>query len=267
MKTDAGVQTEIVMIGTELLLGQIQDTNASYMARALAVAGVNLLWKTTVGDNAGRICEALRLGLGRSDILLCSGGLGPTADDITRECVAEVLDAPLEYHDDLFQVIVERFRHRNRLLSENNKRQAMLPRGAAPIHNPNGTAAGIIAESDRGAVICMPGVPMELRPMLNRVVIPYICWKFNVRRTIQYRVLKVYGMGESRVDAAISDIMNSQANPTVGLLASRDAVRVRIAAAAANTLEAETLIEPLDALIRQRLEGLAERIVQEDATA
>lgn len=257
------MQAEILMIGTELLLGQIQDTNATYMARALATSGLNLYWKTTVGDNAARINDALRLGLERSDAVLCSGGLGPTVDDITRDCVADVMDMPLEYHDDLYQVIVERFRHRNRPLSLNNKRQAMLPRGAAPIHNPNGTAPGLIAESEKGVVICMPGVPHELKPMLDGVVLPYLCWKYDLHRTIHYRVLKVYGMGESRVDDAIGDIINDNANPTVGLLASRDAVRVRIAALAATKDDAEVLIDPVDALVRQRLEGLASGIERE----
>lgn len=256
-------QAEILMIGTELLLGQIQDTNATYMARALAASGVNLYWKTTVGDNHGRICDALRTGLVRSDVILCSGGLGPTADDITRECVAEVMDMPLEYHDELYQVIVERFRHRNRPLSENNKRQAMLPHGATAIPNPNGTAPGLIAESERGAIVCMPGVPFELKPMLDDVVIPYIRGKFEISSTIHYRVLKVYGMGESRVDQAICDIINSQSNPTVGLLASLDAVRVRIAACAADAQKADVLIDPIDALVRERLAGLAGGIEQE----
>jgi len=257
------VQTEILMIGTELLLGQIEDTNATYMARTLAANGVNLYWKTTVGDNAGRIIDALRLGLSRSDVILCSGGLGPTVDDITRDCVAEVLDAPLEYHSDLFEVIAERFRRRNRPLSENNKRQAMLPRGAAPIHNANGTAPGLIAESEKGVIACMPGVPHELKPMLDNIVIPYLSWRFHIRNVIHYRVLKVRGMGESRVDAAIGDLIAKQSNPTVGLLASPEAVRVRITARAATVEQAEAIIDPIDAAVRMRLEGLAACIDRE----
>jgi nicotinamide-nucleotide amidase len=257
------VKAEILMVGTELLLGQIEDTNAAYMARALATSGIGLYWKTTVGDNAGRINEALRISLSRSQAILCSGGLGPTVDDITRDCVAEVMGMPLEYHDDLYQVIVERFRHRNRPLSENNKRQAMLPLGATPIANPHGTAPGLIAESDKGVVICMPGVPHELKPMLDGVVIPYLCWKFDIHHTIHYRVLKVYGLGESRVDDAIGDLIRDGVNPTVGLLASRDAVRVRIAAYAATKADAEVLIDPVYAQVRQRLEGLASGIDQE----
>ena len=253
-------RAEILMIGTELLLGQIQDTNATYMARALATAGINLYWKTTVGDNVERINSALRLGLARSEVILCSGGLGPTVDDITRDCVAGVMDMPLEYHDDLYQVIVDRFRHRKRTLSVNNKRQAMLPHGAAPIANPNGTAAGLIAEPPKGIIICMPGVPHELKPMLDGVAIPYLCWKFGIKRTIHYRVLKVYGLGESRVDDTIGDIINNSTNPTIGLLASREAVRVRIAARAATKADAEILIDPVDALIRKRLEEAASGI-------
>ncbi len=252
------MQAEILMIGTELLLGQIQDTNAGYMARALALNGVNLYWKTTVGDNEARICEALRLGLSRSDVVLCSGGLGPTADDITRDCVAAALGRPLEYHEDLFRVIVERFQRRNRPLSDNNRRQAFLPRGAAPIVNHNGTAPGLIAESEQGVVICMPGVPIELHAMLDEVVIPYLRWRFDIHETIHYRVLKVYGMGESRVDAAIADIIQNGANPTVGLLASPDAVRVRMAARATERALADALIDPVEQEVRQRLAGMAD---------
>lgn len=254
------IQTEILMIGTELLLGQIQDTNATFMARALAARGINLYWKTTVGDNEERICEALRLGLSRSDAVLCSGGLGPTADDITRECVASVLDVPLEYHEDLYQVIVERFQKRNRTLSENNKRQAVLPRGAAPIVNLHGTAPGLIAESGSKAILCFPGVPWELKPMFEEVALPYLCWKYDLHQTLLYRVLKVTGIGESRVDDRIADIIRIHVNPTVGLLASPDAVRIRIAALAASRERAEALIEPIDKEIRLRLAELTTNI-------
>lgn len=254
------MQSEILMIGTELLLGQIQDSNAVYMARSLAENGIDLYWKTTVGDNFERICDALDRGLERSDAVLCSGGLGPTQDDITRECVAEVLGVPLAYHEDLFESIAERFRRRNRTLTENIRRQAMLPRGAAPIVNLQGTAPGIIAESVRGVVICMPGVPAELQPMLDGVAIPYLRWKYNVTDTIHYRVLKVYGMGESRIDAAMGDLIAACNNPTIGLLASPDAVRVRIAARAADRARAEAMIAQAADTVRMRLEGLAEGI-------
>lgn len=254
------MQAELLMIGTELLLGQIQDTNAAYMARGLAEAGVDLYWKTTVGDNAARITEALRAGLGRSDAVLCSGGLGPTMDDITRECVAEALGMPLEYHEDLYRVIVERFRSFNRPIPENNRRQAYLPRGAAPIANLNGTAPGIIAESDARVIICMPGVPVELQAMFDGVAVPYLKWKYDIRETIHYRVLRVYNMGESRVDFAIADLIESHANPTIGLLASPGVVRVRIAAKAPSTELARALIAPVEELVRERLADLTDAI-------
>lgn len=248
------------MIGTELLLGQIQDTNGALIARALAAAGIDIYWKTTVGDNAKRMCEALRRGLERSDAILCSGGLGPTADDITRECVAEVLHVPLIYHDDLYQVIVQRFQSRNRPLTENNKRQAFLPKGAAPIVNLHGTAPGLIAERNQKAIICMPGVPHELQPMLEGVVIPYLQWKFNCYETLVYRVLKLTGVGESRVDQRISDLIETCSNPTIGLLASSGVVRIRIAAKASTNAEALARIQVVEEKVRERLAGLTDTI-------
>lgn len=254
------MQSELLMIGTELLLGQIHDTNAAYMARALAEAGIDLYWKTTVGDNPARIGEALRIALQRSDAVLCSGGLGPTVDDITRDCVAQALGVPLEYHEDLFQVIVERFRSFNRPLSENNRRQAFLPRGAAPIANLNGTAPGIIVENGNKVILCMPGVPHELQAMFDGVVIPYLQWKYDVRATIHYRVLLVHNVGESRVDQAIADLIESLNNPTIGLLASPGVVRVRITAKAPSKELALTMIDPVEKQVRKRLLPLSDMI-------
>src|SRR5690349_9678139 len=134
------MKAEIMMIGTELLLGQIEDTNATFMARTLMDNGINLFQKTTVGDNTERITGALRDALSRCDVVLCSGGLGPTEDDITRECVAEVLGRPMEYHEDIFAHIESLFLRYRLKLTENNKRQAMVPQGAIVVDNPNGTA-------------------------------------------------------------------------------------------------------------------------------
>lgn len=250
------MQAEIMMIGTELLLGQIQDTNATFMAEVLAENGINLYQKTTVGDNPGRIKAALDGALARSDAVLCSGGLGPTEDDITRECIAELLDRPLEYHPELFETIQARFAHTRLQITENNKKQAMLPRGAIAIPNPNGTAPGIIIDDPRGIIICMPGVPGELKPMLRDSVIPYLRQRFGISGVLHYRVLKVCGMGESRVDNLLGDLINASSNPTIGLLASPDSVRIRIAAHAADIPTAEALIEPVEAAVRDRLPGL-----------
>ncbi len=244
------------MIGTELLLGQIQDTNSTYMSQLLAEHGIPLYQKVTVGDNQQRILAALDDALERSDVVLCSGGLGPTEDDITREAIAELLERKLIFRNDLYEDILSRFKHYRLQITENNKRQATLPEGAIPIENPNGTAPGLIIEDKRGVIVCMPGVPGELKPMLTERVIPYIKKRFKITGTVFSRILKVCGMGESRVDNIIGDLVQHSKNPTVGLLASPEAVTIRITAYAADRQAADQLIEPLDIEIRDRLRGL-----------
>lgn len=250
------MQCEIMMIGTELLLGQIVDTNAAFMGQTLAENGINLYEKTTVGDNAARIKQALDAALNRSDVILTSGGLGPTEDDITRECIAELLDRPIEFRQDLYEDLAARFERFRFNMTENNKKQACAPRGAISIPNPNGTAPGLIVEDARGTIICMPGVPGELKPMLTDSVIPYVRKRYGITGLIHSRVLKVCGIGESRVDAAMGDLIVNQQNPTVGVLASVDAVRIRITARANSLEEAEALIDEVDAKVRERLPGL-----------
>lgn len=252
----ATIQAEILMIGTELLLGQIEDTNATHIAQVLADNGINLYQKTTVGDNHDRICDALREALSRSDLVLCSGGLGPTEDDITRECVAEVTDRPLEYHQEIFDIIESMFSRYNLRLTENNKKQAMVPRDATVIQNPNGTAPGVLVEDARGTVICMPGVPRELKAMLSDTIIPYLRDTFDLSEIIHYRVLKICAIGESHVDNTIGDLITDSTNPTVGVLANPLAVRIRVAAKAGNIAEANALIDPVDAEIRRRFPKL-----------
>jgi len=250
------MQCEIIMIGTELLLGQIVDTNAAFMGQVLAENGMNLYQKTTVGDNPVRIKEALNAALDRSDVILTSGGLGPTEDDITRDCIAELLERPLEFRQDLYETLVALFKRFRYVMTENNKRQAYAPRGAIAIPNPNGTAPGLIVEDARGTIVCMPGVPGELKPMLVESVIPYMRNRFGVTGVIHSRILKVCGIGESRVDAAIGDLIRFQQNPTVGVLASPEAVRIRITVHANTVEEGDTLIEEVDAKVRERLPGL-----------
>lgn len=247
------MQAEILMIGTELLLGQIQDTNATYLAQVLKENGINLFQKTTVGDNKGRIMAALEGALSRSGVVLCSGGLGPTEDDITRECIAELMGRPLAFRADLYDSILQRFAHIRTKITENNKKQATLPEGAVAIENPHGTAPGVLIEDARGIIFCMPGVPFELKPMVEIHVIPYLRQKFGLGGVLHYRVLKISGMGESRIDDAIGDIINAHQNPSIGLLASPDVVRVRIAAHAETVSDCERLIDPVAAQIEARL--------------
>ena len=250
------MRAEIVMIGTELLLGQIVDSNSALLGRSLAAHGVNLFQKSTVGDNQARIEDTLARGLERADAVLTSGGLGPTVDDVTREAVAHLLDRPLELDPGLLEDLEERFARMKRTVSENNKKQAMLPRGARPISNPHGTAPGLLVDDERGVIICMPGVPHELEAMLTGEVIPWLRERFGVTGVLWSRVLKVSGVGESRIDERIGDLMRDGANPTVGVLASPDAVRIRISAKADSQAEAEALVEPVERKLRGRLEGL-----------
>jgi nicotinamide-nucleotide amidase len=250
------MKAEILMIGTELLLGQIHDTNATEMGRILAENGIPLYQKTTIGDNQERIVRALDHALDRADVILTSGGLGPTEDDLTRESVSQLLDRPLELRQDLLDYIASLFKRFGRPMPDNNKKQAMVPRGGRPIDNPNGTAPGLIIEHERGTIICMPGVPRELFPMLQDHVLPYIKERYKIRGAIHSRVLKVCGVGESRVDELMGDLMRTYENPKIGVLASIDAVRIRISAMANSKAEADAMIAPVENSVRERLPGL-----------
>ena len=248
---------EIVMIGSELLLGELQDTNATYLARTLAESGIPLLWKTTVGDNLARITDALRLAMSRSDIVLCSGGLGPTEDDLTRDALAELMGVPLVYYPAVMEAIEARFARFGRKITENNRKQAMAPEGAEMIPNPNGTAPGIWARIGQKVVTCMPGVPFELKPMFQDFILPRIRQEFGFSGVIKAWNLRVCGMGESRIDALIGDIIRESVNPRIGLLAGPEGVLIRISSRADSEAEAEKMIAPVADKVQERLGGIA----------
>jgi nicotinamide-nucleotide amidase len=242
---------EIVAIGSELLLGQIVDTNSAWMAQRLTALGVDLFFKSVVGDNPGRMKEVIGRALDRADIVITSGGLGPTQDDLTREIVAEVTGRKLLFDPGLLEQVEEHFRRRGRTMTPNNRRQAYMPEGAIPVKNPNGTAPSFIVEDGRGVVFSLPGVPVELKWLFEHEVEPYLRHKFHLAEVIHYRVLKIVGIGESAVDDKIGHLIAHSSNPTVGVLAHPGQVDVRIAAKAANRDEAERLIAPLDAEVRR----------------
>jgi competence/damage-inducible protein CinA-like protein len=236
-----------------LLLGQIIDTNAAYLAQQLSSIGVNLYYKSTVGDNKGRIVEVLQLASGRSDIVITTGGIGPTLDDMTRESVAEVIGVPLELQPYLLEQIKAMMGSR---YTENNARQAYIPAGARPIENPVGTAPGFIAPTPRGGVIVsLPGVPSELRYLTEHVVMPYLKERFQISAVIVSRTLKCMGLTESYIDEALDDLIKVGSNPTIGLLAQMQLgeIHVRLTAKAADEPAAALLIEPLEVEVRQRL--------------
>ncbi|HXG50579.1 MAG TPA: CinA family nicotinamide mononucleotide deamidase-related protein [candidate division Zixibacteria bacterium] len=241
---------EIIAIGTELLLGQIVDTNSPWMAQRLAALGVDLFFKSVVGDNPSRMREVIERALERSDIVITSGGLGPTQDDLTREVVAEATGRPLLFDERLLAQVEAHFRRRGRTMTPNNRRQAYIPQGALPVANPNGTAPSFIVEDPRAVIFALPGVPVELRWLFENEVEPYLRKRFNLAEVIHSRVLKVGGVGESAVDDKIGHLIAHSRNPTVGVLALPGQVEVRIAAKAADRSKAMELIAPLEAEVR-----------------
>lgn len=243
---------EILTIGTEILLGEIVDTNTRHIARSLRGLGVDLFRTSTIGDNAARIAESVREALVRADILITTGGLGPTVDDPTREAVAMAIGVETEFREELWQQITERMARYGRTAGENQKRQAYVPQGAIALYNPVGTAPCFIVESGSRCVISLPGVPAEMETILRETVIPYLQKRYDLRQLIRVRVIHTAGMGESVVDERVGDL-EALTNPTVGLAAHTGAVDVRIAAKAESEAEASRMIAGVEATVRERL--------------
>lgn len=247
------MNAEIVTSGTELLLGEITDTNSTYIARALRDAGINLYYKTSVGDNVERMALVLRQGMERSDLIITTGGLGPTVDDVTREAVALATGRELVLYPECLAAIEAIFARWGRQLSENNRRQAYLPAGAIPIMNPVGTAPGFIVETEKSTIIALPGVPREMEHLMQTAVIPYLKQRLGAEQAIiKARNLRTVGLGESWIDERIDAQMRS-ANPTVGLAAHYGIVDIRITARAATEAEADAMIAQMEAQIRRAI--------------
>jgi nicotinamide-nucleotide amidase len=246
------MNAEIIAIGTELLLGEIVDTNSAHIARTVRDIGLDLFFLTTVGDNEERAAAAIAAALDRADVVITTGGLGPTVDDVTRQAVARAAGRPLEFRPDLLEQIAARFRRWGAEMSPNNRQQAFVPAGALALENPVGTAPCFIVETARGAVISLPGVPREMVYMLDHAVIAYLQERMGAPAIILARVLRTAGIGESRVDTAIHDL-ERLSNPTVGLAAHAGQTDIRITAKAASLQDAEALIEPIVQDIRGRL--------------
>ena len=254
MTDSKNVAAELVTSGTEILLGDIVDTNAAWIAQQLREIGVNLYYKTTVGDNEPRLRGVLETALARSDVVLITGGLGPTADDITRDAIANATGCPLERHPDIEANLRERFaRWGYRQMSENNLRQALIPESATVLENPVGTAPGFVTSDRRhgrdGKVIAMPGVPREMKRMMNDLVLPLLRELTGGVGVIRRRILRTVGIGESNLDAKLGDLMNS-ANPTMGLAAHLGQADVRIAARAETVSDAEQMLDEMEERVR-----------------
>ncbi|MCC7354596.1 MAG: CinA family nicotinamide mononucleotide deamidase-related protein [Anaerolineae bacterium] len=246
------MNAEIVATGTELLLGELVDTNSAYIARHLREIGVNVYFKTTVGDNLERITRVLNIALSRADVVITTGGLGPTVDDVTREAVARATERPLELDERQLGRIEAMFTRWGRQMGANNRRQAYLPHGSIPIDNPVGTAPGSIVESPRGTIISIPGVPHEMEYLMEHAVLPYLRSRLEKPEVIVAKVLRTVGIGESSIDEQLDDLMRLS-NPTVGLAAHSGQTDVRITAKADSEAVAQTMIAEIEAQVRARL--------------
>jgi nicotinamide-nucleotide amidase len=245
------VNAELVAIGTEILLGEITDTNSVYLAQQLRDIGINVYYMTSVGDNRGRIADAIRLALSRADIVITCGGLGPTVDDVTRQGIADAVEHDLEFHESLYNHIVARFESYRVQMSENNRQQAFLPSGAIPIENPVGTAPGFMVEQNNKVVISLPGVPRELKFLMQETVIPYLLENYQPG-VIRSRILRTAGIGESDLDTRIGSNLLEGSNPTVGLAAHHGIIDIRLTAKAASTDEAEAMLDDVEAKVREQ---------------
>jgi nicotinamide-nucleotide amidase len=247
------MRAEVIGIGTEILLGQIANTNAREISERLARSGVDVLHHQVVGDNVARIAEAFRLALSRSDLVIATGGLGPTGDDVTRQGLAEALGVDIRRHGEIEDFLREKFRRLGREMPELNLVQADVPEGARPILPDRGTAPGLVAEVDGGRLVyVVPGVPTEMREMLEGTILPHLA-RAAGGVTIVSRVLKSVGMAEARVGELLDDLFAASHNPTVAYLASAGEVRVRFTAKASSAEEAERMIRPLEQEVRSRL--------------
>ena len=243
---------EIITIGTEILLGEIVDTNTRFLSLKLREQGIDLYRQTTVGDNIQRIAQAIQASLTNTDVIITTGGLGPTIDDPTRQAVAAALEIETEFRADLWEQIKDRHLRFGRTPTENNKRQAYVPQGAIAVENQVGTAPAFISETGNCSVIALPGVPREMEHIMETSIIPYLHQRLDLHEVIQARVIHTAGAGESQIDNLIGDL-EQLSNPTVGLAAHAGRVDVRITAKARTGVEALALIEEVEKQVKERL--------------
>ena len=241
---------EILSVGTELLMGQIANTDAQYISRRLSELGVNIYRQVTVGDNPARVKEAIRTALSRADIVITTGGLGPTEDDLTKEMVAEVFGLEMELHQPSLTALESYMNRIGRQMTENNLKQAYFPVGCRVMENLCGTAPGCIVEKDGKAVAVLPGPPRELKDMFDRQLAPWLAERSG--RHIESKFLRIFGVGESRVETILKDLFHGD-NPTLALYCGAGEVQARISAQVPVGGDAEALIAPMEAEIRARL--------------
>lgn len=255
---------ELVSVGTELLLGNIVNTNTQFLAEKCALLGLSMYHQVVVGDNEERLTEVIETALGRSDVVILTGGLGPTEDDMTKEVCAKVMGFPLKEDPHTRARIEEYFRNGiYKEIPDNNWKQAVVPEGAIVLDNDNGTAPGLILEKDGKTAILLPGPPGELIPLFNGQVFPYL--QKLQPEVIRSQMVKVCGMGESQVEDTLLDLIDGQTNPTIATYAKTGECHIRVTAKAANEEEAKKLVKPVVKEIKSRL-GDCVYSVREDET-
>jgi nicotinamide-nucleotide amidase len=232
---------EIVAVGTELLMGQILNTNAQFIAQRLASAGVNCYFQTVVGDNPKRLSETLSLALSRANLVIVTGGLGPTGDDLTKETAAALFNKELRYDEESLTILKKHFAGRE--MTPNNLKQAMFPVGSVILKNDNGTAPGCIIEENGKAIVLLPGPPREMQPMVEDQLLPYIAQREG--SMLYSRVVRIFGVGESAVEHCLKELIDNQQNPTIAPYALAGEVTLRVTAHCKSVAEGEALIAPI----------------------
>ncbi|KAF1295202.1 competence/damage-inducible protein A [Enterococcus sp. JM4C] len=247
------MKAEIIAVGTELLLGQVVNTNATFISEQLAGLGLDVYYQTVVGDNRARIEELLVLADTRSDLVVLCGGLGPTEDDLTKEVVAAHVGKPLVQDPQGYAVLLEFFKKSNRAMTENNLQQALTIEGSITLQNPNGLAVGSLYQGDKSTYLLLPGPPSELKPMFRQCAIPELAKVFPADEKLYSTVLRFYGIGESQLVTDLAELIETQTNPTIAPYAKENEVTLRITVKTADEAEAERLLKVTEEKIMARV--------------
>lgn len=246
------MNSEILSIGTELLMGQIANTNAMFISKKLNEIGVNVYYHSVVGDNPKRVIEALKIALNRADVIVVTGGLGPTDDDLTKEVISKELGRELIFNDYAYNVITDYFERNHKEMTSNNKKQAYMPKDSIIIPNKVGTACGCIIENDNKIVIMLPGPPIELNPMVIDTVIPYLEKKTN--KIIKSKFIKIFGLGEAQVSDKIEDLIESQTDPTIATYCELGEVLIRLTTSGDKQKDFNKVLSDTEQKIKERLD-------------
>lgn len=245
------MKAEIIAVGTEILLGDIINSNAQYLAKELAALGIDMYYQQVVGDNEKRILHAFDEAYSRSDIIITTGGLGPTDDDLTKEVAAKYFNKELLTDEESIEKIKNYFKFRQRKMTPNNLKQGLIPEGSIVINNDNGTAPGVIIEENNKIMIILPGPPREMKPMFEETVRPYLQERSD--SVLVSKMIKILGIGESAVAEDVKDLMDAQTNPTIAPYAKEVGVMLRVTAKAESEEGALRLITPIEEEIKKRL--------------